>query len=441
MLPRQTVPASLAELMAVFRPLLTAPSYRTFCALACGLITAGGRRTVTGMLTGAGLAGRWHHSRAHHLFAYARWSPDRLGLALARLVVARLLAPDEPITVVIDDTLFRRWGRRVHLALWTHDGAAQGPDRLGRGNRWVIAGLVVRLPCCTRPVCLPVLFRLWAGKATASAVELAAELLGLLAEQFGDRRVHAVGDAHYHGRALLGAGTSITTRLPVNAALYGPAPVRTGQRGRPRLKGAPLGRLTRIAATACWAPARVDRYGRHEQVCLAELPVIWYGPFRHTPGRLILISEPGPAHAGADYLALFSTDLASPAEQIVTRYAARWSIEVAIFDAKQITGAGQARNRVRRAVERTVPFALLVQALVVLWYAGHGDPAAHLAAARAAAPWYTTKTEPAYADMHAALARAITAARISPTSTDRPSDDEIRAVLAAWQAAEVPLAA
>lgn len=440
MLPRQTVPASLAELLAVFRPHLTAPSYRTFCALACGLITAGGRRTVTGMLAGAGLARRWHHSRAHHLFAYARWCPDRLGLAVARLVVARLLDPEEPITAVVDDTLFRRWGQRVHLALWTHDGAAQGPDRLGRGNRWVLVGIVVRLPCCTRPVCLPVLFRLWAGKGSASVVELAAQLLGLLAAEFPDRQVHAVGDAHYHGRALLGLPASFTTRLPVNAALYGLAPPRTGQRGRPRLKGAALGRPAQIAASAGWACMPVDRYGRRgEQVCLAELPVIWYGPFRNTPGRLLLLREPGASQRGL--LALFTTDTTTGAAEIIARYAARWSIEVAIFDAKQITGAGQARNRVRRAVERTVPFCLLVQTLVVLWYADHGDPAADLAAARAAAPWYTTKTEPGYADMHTALARAITAARNFPSSVDRPSDAEIRAVLAAWQAAEAPTAA
>ena len=438
MLPRPTVPASLAELLAVFRPLLTAPSYRTFCALTCGLITAGGRRTVTGMLTAAGLAGRWHHSRAHRLFASARWCPDRLGLALARLVVARLLAPDEPVTVVVDDTLFRRWGRRVHLAVWTHDGSAQGPDRLGRGNRWVIAGIVVRLPCRTRPVCLPVLFRLWAGKGSASVVELAAQLLGLLAAEFAGRRLHAVGDAHYHGRALLGAGATVTTRLPVNAALFGPAPPRTGQRGRPRLKGQLLGRPAQIAATVCWTAAQVDRYGRTEQVRLAEVPVIWYGAFRNTPGRLILLTEPG---SGRPDLALFTTDRTAPAAEIIARYAARWSIEVTIFDAKQITGTGQARNRVARAVERTVPFTLLVQTLVVLWYAGHGNPAADLAAARTAAPWYRTKDQPAYADMHAALARTITAARFSPTSPDRPNDDEIRAVLAAWQAAELPVAA
>src|SRR3954447_8965429 len=106
-----------------------------------------------------------------------------------------------------------------------------------------------------------------------------------------------------------------------------------------------------------------------------------------------------------------------------------------------ITGAGQARNRVRRAVERTVPFALLVQTLVVLWSAGHGNPAADLAAARTAAPWYTTKREPAYADMHASLRRTIIAARFSPATVGPPTDDEIRAVLAAWAAAEPALTA
>jgi hypothetical protein len=62
-----------------------------------------------------------------------------------------------------------------------------------------VAGIVVRLPLCTAPVCLPVLFRLWAGKGTASSVDMAGQLLGLIAAAFPDRRVHGVGDAAYHG--------------------------------------------------------------------------------------------------------------------------------------------------------------------------------------------------------------------------------------------------
>jgi SRSO17 transposase len=48
----------------------------------------------------------------------------------------------------------------------------------------------------------------------------------------------------------------------------------------------------------------------------------------------------------------------------------RWSIEVAIEDAKQLLGTGQARNRTAAAVERTVPFQLTpaeIHALRLAW--------------------------------------------------------------------------
>ena len=173
---------------------------------------------------------------------------DRIGLVLARLIVDRLLDAGAPMVVVVDDTLFRRWGPKVFGAFWTHDGSGQDPNALGRGNRWVIAGILVRLPFCAHPVCLPVLLRLWRGRGTASPVQLARELILLLAQEFPDRCIHAVGDAAYHGKALLVERTTVTTRLPANAALYAPGPHRTGKRGRPRLKGHRLGTPAEIAA-------------------------------------------------------------------------------------------------------------------------------------------------------------------------------------------------
>lgn len=272
-------------------------------------------------------------------------------------------------------------------------------------------------------------------------VQLAVELVGLVTAAFPDRRVDVVADAAYSSAALraLPERVSWTLRLRKNARLDGLTPARTGRPGRPRLRGDRLGTPPELAATAAYTGVEVLRYGLRQQVQLAAVTCLWWEPFGTRPCRVVLIREPGTS-VGYD-VALLTTDLTTAPEQIVTRYAARWSIEVAIFDAKQVTGAGQARNRVARAVERTVPFALLVQTLVVLWYAGHGNPAADLAAARTAAPWYTTKREPCYADMHAALRRTIIAARITPLSPGRPSDGEIRAVLAAWAAAEPALAA
>jgi len=59
------LPASPASLLAVFGPLFTAPSFRPFTALACGFLSQAGKRTVCGMLAGAGLSRLWPHDRAH----------------------------------------------------------------------------------------------------------------------------------------------------------------------------------------------------------------------------------------------------------------------------------------------------------------------------------------------------------------------------------------
>jgi hypothetical protein len=113
MLPGATVPSSLAGLLAVFRPCFTAPTFPTFVGLVVGLIAQTRRRTVCGMLIGAGLEQLWHHSRAHRFFALARWSSDTVGLALADLIVAHLLPVGSPLTVAVDDTLFKRSGKNV----------------------------------------------------------------------------------------------------------------------------------------------------------------------------------------------------------------------------------------------------------------------------------------------------------------------------------------
>ena len=78
------------------------------------------------------------------------------------------------------------------------------------------------------------------------------------------------------------------------------------------------------------------------------------------------------------------------------------------------------------------PFALLVHTLIVLWYARYGHDPADIDDRRAAQPWYRTKTEPAFEDMLIKLRRTLIAARFSGNRPAQPTDDQIRAVLAAW---------
>jgi hypothetical protein len=432
-----SLPRSLADLLVVFRPCFTAPTYQTFSALVAGLLAQPGPRTVTGMLVGARLAGRWPHSRAHRFFSAARWQPDVLGLVLLDLLVDLLVAADAPLLLVVDDTLFRRSGRKVFGAAWHHDPLARG--KVAWGNNWVVVGVLVRLPFLPqRAVCLPVLARLWRPKQPGrTKLTLAVELVGMVARRCPDRPIHLTADAAYAGRALrdLPSNVTVTTRLRCDAALYEPAPPPTGRPGRPRVKGDRLPELIVLAALVRvrWRQATVVGYGQQHTVELAVWRCVWYGVFGPCPVQVVLVRAPG-APDGYD-LALVSTDLAATPAELVERYADRWSVEVLFEDARQVAGVGQARNRTRRAVERTVPFGLVCLSLTVVWYALHGQPAVDVAARRAAAPWYQTKHAPSVADMLAALRRVLLAAQFRPSRLVEPTHEEILAVQHAWAAA------
>src|SRR4029077_4640299 len=105
MLPGATVPRSLADLLAMFRPCFTAPTFPTFVGLLVGLIAETRRRTECGMLTAGGLEQIWHPRRPPRLFSHPPWSGDAVGLGLADLIVARLLPADSALTIAVDDTL------------------------------------------------------------------------------------------------------------------------------------------------------------------------------------------------------------------------------------------------------------------------------------------------------------------------------------------------
>lgn len=429
------VPGSLAELVSLFAGCFTQPTFRTFRALLVGFIARVGEHTITGCLVACGVAGSWHHSRAHRFFSRARWSPDRLGLVLLELIVARLIDPGAPLLIAIDDTLLRRSGRRVWGTAWHHEPTGATPRRLAWGNNWVVAAIVVWLPFLARPVALPVLFRLQA-KRKDSKHELAAQLIALIARHYPQRRIDLVADGHYTGPTLVcQPNVRLTARLRTNAALHELAPPRTGKRGRPRAMGARLPSLAQIAtdpATA-WETVPVRRYRQTVTVQIHRLTCLWYRSHRERPLTMLLVRD--PSSKDSYELALISTDLDASSVELVERFACRWSIEVAFEDAKQLVGVGEARNRTELAVKRTVPFGLLCMSLTIIWYALHGHSPTDVAEHRARAPWYRTKTTPSTADMLAKLRRTIIAAQYSPGPLRSPYREKINAIQQAWAAA------
>jgi hypothetical protein len=407
-----SLPCSLADLLAAFAPCFTQPTMRTFQALVAGFLAQPGRRTVTGMLTGAGLAGRRHHDVAYRFFATARWSADQVGLVLLDLITAMLVPASDPIVLAVDDTLWRRCGRKLHGAAWHHDGNGPGRHRPAWGHRWVVVGVICHPPFVRRAICLPILARLWTpGDADHTPLQLARELLDLVVAHVGTRPVHLVGDAAYVGTPLQGlpAHVTVTARLRADAALYQPAPPPTGRRGRPRVKGDRLPELIVLAALTRyrWTPLTLRCYGQTQQREVLAIHCLWYGALKAQPVQVVL-SRPVGAPDGYQ-LALATTDLAATQPR---------SSNATATAGQQKPHSWTAPSRWRRPGPHPHPALRGAPDPLRAGLCEPGDrlvrpprpPRHDLAAHRARAPWYRTKRTVSVADMLAALRRALLAA-------------------------------
>ena len=432
-MPSTIVPESFVRLLTAFEGCFHAPSYRNFVVLVVGWVHCLGRRTVTAVVLASGALGQRHISVFHRFFARAQWALDDVGQVVFRLALAWTPA-DQPLYVLVDDTLCRKSGKSICLASMHHDpllSTARKPF-FRFGHCWVVLALWVPLPMgARRGFALPILFRLYrstkrGGQSAAPSrpargsrlqvaqtvhaqgerptkLELARQMLALVAEWAGSRRVYAVADSLYAGRALLEgrpAGVHLISRLRMDAAIWAPAPPRRrGQTGRPRRRGVRLPTPAALAA-ACrrWRPVHVTIYGRTLTTQVFACRALWYTALRDHPLRIVVVRDPSGKRTDE---AFFCTDVAADTTFILQAYARRWTLEVAFHDAKQFLGLEDPQGQTPQAVRRTAPLALLVYGLVLLWYADQLDDA-HVSS-WLARPWYRTKTTPSFLDMLTAL--------------------------------------
>jgi hypothetical protein len=108
--------------LAIDKPCFTAPSYRTFRLLVAGWIHCPGRRMVTAVAVASGGVEQQHISVFHRFFSRATWSLDALGQVVFRLAL-RWIPADQPLIILVDDTLVRKTGKGVSLAVLS---AAEG---------------------------------------------------------------------------------------------------------------------------------------------------------------------------------------------------------------------------------------------------------------------------------------------------------------------------
>lgn len=98
--------------LAHFAPAFTRPSYRKVVVLLVGTILARGRRTVTTALRAVGLQ-QQQWAKYHHLLNRVSWSGLRVSKLVLQLLVITLVTTGATVDLVTDETLERRWGRKI----------------------------------------------------------------------------------------------------------------------------------------------------------------------------------------------------------------------------------------------------------------------------------------------------------------------------------------
>jgi hypothetical protein len=242
-------------------------------------------------------------------------------------------------------------------------------------------------------------------------LELARELIGLVATWAGDRTLYAVVDSAYAGQELLRdrpPTVHVISRLRLDAALWTrPRRRRPGQIGRPRKRGKRVPAPQELAAGwRRWRPLPVVLYGRTVTPHVFALTALWYTALPEHPVRVVVVRDPTRRRQDE---AFCCTDPGVTDGVILEGYARRWTLEVTFHDTKQHLGLADAQAQAATAVRRTAPVAGLVYALILLWYADRIQPdvaAGHRPADWPDRPWYRPKAAPSFLDMLTALRRA-----------------------------------
>jgi hypothetical protein len=432
------LPTAMRPTVAPFVPLF---SRRVWChaqVLLVGAILAPAIRTVAAVLRVMGLGQCTRFQRYHRVLNRAVWS----GLAVSRVLLGLLVttfAPDGPLIFGIDDTLERRWGKKIAAKGVYRDAVRSSKEFFVKcsGLRWVCLMLLVPIPWANRVWALPCLTALAPSERYHRArglrhkklTDWARQMLLQVRRWLPERAIVVVADSGYAALDLLarcaGARRPVTmvTRLRLDAALYEPAPPRApGTRGRPRLKGRRLPPLARCLAdpATSWTAVTVPAWSGEgpRSVEVASGTAVWY----HTglppvPIRWLLIRDPA---GDFDPQALLCTDLTAAPDQILRWFVRRWQMEVTQEEVRRHLGVETQRQWSALAIRRTTPVLLGLFSLVTLL--AHPQMTSDPAPVRQAA-WYP-KCDPTFADALALVRRDLWGHQANFCMSHRESDLE-----------------
>jgi hypothetical protein len=395
--------------MIAFESLFSKRVFGYAQVLVAGAILTPGRRTVASVLRVMGLSRLTTFQNYHRVLSRAQWSA-RHGAHLLLVMLVRSFHRGGPLIFGIDDTIERRWGRKIKAR-----GIYRDPVRSSKGHfvkvsglRWLSLMYLAEIPWVGRVWALPFLtvlcpsqrYHSERGLRHKKITDWARQSLLQLRRWLPDVPLVVTADSSFSAIELLaavGKHVTVVTRLRLDAALYAPAPSRQpGQVGRPRKKGARLPTLNQILADekTTWRRFRVSQwYGPDPyEVEVATGCAVWYhSGMPVVPLRWVLVRDPAGKLSPKAFLC---TDQGASAVDILAWFVRRWAVEVTFEEVRRHLGLETQRQWSDQAIVRTTPCLLGLFSLITVMahqLQAHG----RLPVAQSA--WYA-KTRPTFSD-------------------------------------------
>ncbi len=211
------------------------------------------------------------------------------------------------------------------------------------------------------------------GKRHKTIGMWAHQMISLVRRWLPDRSIKLMGDTAYSvlelGLHANAQQVTLVTTGRVDAVLHEPPPERTRHTiGRPRVVGLRLPALEQVLQDpeTVWQKLTLDWYGEGErslEMCTGT--ALWYrygsDPL---PIRCVLTRDPLGKRPPK---AIFSTDPAQTAEQIISDFMKRWSLEVTFEEGHAHLGIETQRQWSDLAIERSTPLLFGLYSLVTLF--------------------------------------------------------------------------
>ena len=357
--------------------------------LLLGAIICPGSRTVCNLLRSVGLRWEKNFPKFHRFLSCDKWSSKKLSEVLLNLLVSAFIKEGEALVFGIDDTIERRWGRKISKRGIYRDPVRSSKSHFVKcsGLRWLSLMLLSPLPWLEKGIywALPVLTVLCPseryytkkGKSVKKLTTWAVQIMSWLSRRCSamNRPVFLTGDGSFatlelflHAQRLK---IGMIARMKMNARLFDLPPKNYPKNKRGPIP--PVGERIQsmsnrlIDKNTAWKSVTFSEwYGnRDKKMLLTSGIAIW----RKSNELLVkikwvLLKDPDDK---LEPVLLACTDFEIEDKDIVRFFVRRWRVEVTFAEVRRHLGVETQRQWSDLAIDRTTPCLMALFSIICLF--------------------------------------------------------------------------